>query len=240
VDAAYGREMKKYQDLAEYRVKFYAYLSLVYIQIPGEKILSIHLEPVLKLLGSPLKGTEKSLQEIKEGLRFINDYILKTDLSSENNLLNLTKDWTHLFRGVDVKGSLPPYESLYRTGKLQGKPAQEISRLFSKKGIRVPEQWHQPLDYIGVELDFMRLLCSKEKEGWKKNQLDVVYETIEIEKNFLEDHLGLWVPTFCEKMKEQAHEDFFKGIARLTKGFIIYDQIWTSHLFHLAQNVEEF
>jgi TorA maturation chaperone TorD len=228
--------MGKHRDFAKYRANFYAILSSIYIQIPGEKILSTHWEPVLKLLESTQKGTEKSLQEIKEGLRLVNEYFLEKNLFNEDVLLNLSRDWTRLFRGVDVKGSLPPYELLYRTGKLQGKPAQEIYRLFSKMGIRVPEQWHQPLDYIGVELDFMRLLCIKERDGWEKNQLDSVHEVIEIEKNFLEDHLGLWVPIFCEKMIEQAHEDFFKGIARLTKGLIKYDQIWISYLFRLTQN----
>jgi TorA maturation chaperone TorD len=103
-------------------------------------------------------------------------------------------------------------------------------------GIRVPEEWHQPPDFIGVELNFMHLLCTKEQESWEKNQLGSVYEVAQIENSFLQKHLGLWVPIFGDKMIEQAQEDFFRGIGELTKGLIEYDLIWTSNLFHLTQD----
>jgi TorA maturation chaperone TorD len=236
MDSAYEKEMKKHRDLAECRSNLYALLSSIYLQIPESKTLSLHWEPALKLLEFPQKEAEKFLQEIKEGLSLIKDNIFERKFRSEEHLSNLSRDWTRLFRGVNIRGPLPPYESLYRTGKLQDKPAQEICRLFSKMGIRVPEEWHQPLDYIGVEFDFMHLLCTQERGNWEKNQLGLVLEVVEIEKSFLDDHLSLWIPIFCEKMIEQAQEIFFKGIARLTKGFINYDQIWTSYLFRLLQN----
>ena len=236
MDSAYEKEMEKHRDLAECRSNLYALLSSIYMQIPESKTLSLHWEPAYKLLEFTQKEAEKSLQEIKEGLSLIKDYIFRENLPCEEHLVNLSKEWTRLFRGVDIKGPLPPYESLYRTGKLQDKPTQEIYRLFSPMGIRLPEEWHQPLDYIGVELDFMRLLCTQEQGIWEKNQLGLVHEVVKIEKSFLDDHLSLWIPIFCEKMIEQAQEDFFKGIARLTKGFIKYDQIWTSYLFRLTQN----
>ena len=228
--------MKNYRELAEYRSNLYALLASVYIQIPERKTLSLHWEPTLKLLEFPQKEAEKSLQEIEEGQRLIKDYISRENISCEERLINLSKEWTRLFRGVDIKGPHPPYESLYRTGKLQDKPAQEINRLFSKMGIRVPEEWHQPSDYIGVELDFMHLLCAKEREAWEEKHIGSVHEISEIEKSFLENHLGLWIPIFCGKMIELAREDFHKGIARLTKGLIRYDQIWTPHLFLLTRD----
>jgi TorA maturation chaperone TorD len=228
--------MKNYRDLAEYRSNFYALLSSIYIQIPGRKTLSLDWEPALKLIGFPQEGAEKSLQEIEEGLRLIKEYVSRENISCDEGLVNLSKDWTHLFRGVDIKGPLPPYESLYRTDRLQKKPVQEINRFFSKMGVQVPEEWHQPSDYIGVELDFMRLLCAKERESWEEEQLDSVLKITEIEKSFLENHLGLWIPIFCKKMMEQAKKDFYKGIARLTQGLIGYDQTWISYLLRLIQD----
>jgi TorA maturation chaperone TorD len=230
------KKVRNQGELAEYRSSLYALLASVYIQAPTRTTLSLNWEPILKLLGFPKKGAEKSLKDIEKGLRLIKDYVLKKDLLGEEGLVDLSKDWTRLVRGVDIKGLLPPNESLYRTGRLQEKPVQEINRLFSKMGIRVPEEWHQPSDYIGVELDFMHLLCEKEKEAWEKNQSDSVHEIAEIEKSFLENHLGLWAPIFSEKMIEQAREDFFRGIGRLTKGIVGYDRIWTLHFLHLTQD----
>jgi len=120
-------------------------------------------------------------------------------------------------------GILPPYESLYRPEGLQKKSAREINRLFSEMGIQVPEEWRQPPDYIGVELDFMRLLCERERQEREEKETDALRHILEIENSFLEEHLALWVPVFCEKMFQQAHEDYYRGVARLTAGLVAYD-----------------
>jgi len=92
-------------------------------------------------------------------------------------------------------------------------------------GIRIPDEWHQPPDYIGVELDFMRLLCSKELEAYEKQEANILSETFHAEQSFVENHLGVWVPQFCEKMSSEAGEDYFRGLAHLTVGLIGYDRI---------------
>jgi TorA maturation chaperone TorD len=225
-----------YRDLAEHRSNLYGLLSSVYIQIPDRKTLAMNWEPAFKLLESPMEGAKEAQKEIEKGLRLCRDYVSKKDLHLEKSLINLSKDWTRLFRGVDIKGPLPPYESVYRIGRLQEKPSQEVHRLFAKKGMRIPEQWHQPPDYIGVELDFMRLLCITEKQAWERKRLDSVYQVLEEEDSFLENHLGLWISIFCEKMPNEAREDFFKGIARLTTGLVGYDQVWIHNLCNLIHS----
>jgi len=87
----------------------------------------------------------------------------------------------------------------------------------------VPEEWRQPPDYIGVELDFMRLLCERERQEREEKETDALRHILEIENSFLEEHLALWVPVFCEKMFQQAHEDYYRGVARLTAGLVAYD-----------------
>lgn len=225
-----------YRDLAVHRSNLYGLLSSVYIQIPDGKTLTTDWKPAYKLLRFPIKGGEEFQKEIENGLSLVKGYVSRKDLHLEKSLIDLSKDWTRLFRGVDIKGPLPPYESVYRTGRLQEKPSQEIHRLLVKRGIRIPEQWHQPPDYIGVELDFMRLLCIREQEAWEKRRLDPVHEVLGEENSFLENHLSLWISNFCEKMIEQAREDFFKGIARLTTGLVGYDQVWIHHLINLIHS----
>jgi hypothetical protein len=53
---------------------------------------------------------------------------------------------------------------------------------------------------------------------------------LEIEKSFLEDHLALWAPIFCEKMFQQAHEDVYRGISLMTKGLVEYDRIYLGNI----------
>ena len=226
--SAFESPMETPLPLTECRRDLYGLLSSAYIHIPQRNTLETGWEPAVRLLRFPQEEAGKAFQEIENGLTFIRDYLSKRGLAPEESLIDLQKDWTYLFRGVKQKGPLPPYESLYRIGRLQGKPAQEMNRLFSKMGINVPEEWHQPPDYIGVELDFMRLLCEKEREAREKTEREALREALENEKSFLQEHLALWVPVFCEKMMEQAREGFYRGIALITKGLVHSDRIYVT------------
>jgi TorA maturation chaperone TorD len=215
------------RSLARCRGDLYHLLSAVYIHIPEKKTLEFAWKPAVELLSFPREGGEEALQHIDKGLKLIKSYGSRNNLLDEKTVTNLSKDWTRLFRGVERDGILPPYESLYRTGKLQEKPAREIHRLFSQMGIRVPDEWHQPQDYIGVELDFMRLLCFREFEACEKQEKKSIVEAVKAEKSFVEHHLGAWTSNFCKKMGGQAREDYFRGIAKLTIGLIEYDRVYT-------------
>ena len=213
-------------NLARARGDLYRLLSRLYLHMPDRTIFDLNWQPIDVLLTVPMEGDEEALQRLGDGLGRMKAYVSKADPAGTKNLTLLSKDWTHLFRGVKKEGILPPYESLYRSGKLQEKPAQEIHRLFAKMGIRVPDEWHQPPDYVGVELDFMRLLCEKEEHAWEKNEKILALETVEAERPFVENHLGQWVPSFCAKMFDEAREDFYRGLARLTVGLVEYDRAY--------------
>ncbi len=213
------------QSLARIRRDLYGLLSFAYIHIPELKTLELKWEPAMELLGFSLQGAEEAFRQIEQGLDLIRPYAKKGP-PGEKTLTSLSRDWTRLFRGVDRQGLLPPYESLYRTEKLHEKPAREIHRLFSQMGIRVPEEWHQPPDYVGVELDFMRLLCSRETQADESPKRESLTKAVKEEKSFVEHHLGTWASIFCEKMVEEAREDYYRGIARLTIGLVEYDRIY--------------
>jgi anaerobic sulfite reductase subunit A len=99
-------------------------------------------------------------------------------------------------------------------------------------GIQVPEEWHQPPDYIGVELDFMRFLCEEESRRRDDGEQNALREAVEAEKSFLENHIALWVPIFCERMLEEAREEYYLGIAYLTLGLVGFDRLWISRLLN--------
>jgi TorA maturation chaperone TorD len=214
------------------RRDLYGLLSSGYIQIPEKKIFELKWEPAVELLRYPQEGTAKVFKQTQKGLNLIKSYGPKKDRNDEEILKNISKDWTRLFRGVVRDGILPPYESLYRPKRLQKKPAQEINRLFSKMGIQVPEEWHQPPDYIGVELDFMRFLCEEESRRRDDGEQNALREAVEAEKSFLENHIALWVPIFCERMLEEAREEYYLGIAYLTLGLVGFDRLWISRLLN--------
>ena len=221
--------IEKVQSLTKARRDLYGLLSSTYVQIPESKVFELKWEPASELLKDPQEGCGKVFKEIQKGLNLVTPSSPEKDRIDET-LRNLSRDWTRLFRGTDRNGVLPPYESLYRPERLQKKSAQEINRLFSGMGIQVPEEWHQPSDYIGVELDFMRLLCEKEFRLRNEGEPNILREAVKAETSFLEDHLALWVPIFCKRMLEEARESYYLGIANLTSGLVGFDRLWVPHL----------
>jgi TorA maturation chaperone TorD len=212
--------------LSKIRKSLYGILSSLYVQLPQKKILELKWDPAVELLRYPQEESEEAFARIQSGLNLVRSYGSEQGRNDEEILKTISKDWTRLFRGVVRDGILPPYESLYRPERLQKKPAQEINRLFSEMGIQVPEEWHQPSDYIGVELDFMRLLCEREEKEREKMERDALREVLKLEDSFLEEHLALWVPLFCEKMFQQAQDDYYRGVSRLTTGLVRYDKTY--------------
>jgi TorA maturation chaperone TorD len=216
--------------LAKIRRDLYGLLSSAYIQLPEMKTLELKWEPAVELLKYPQEGSKEAFKQIQKGLSLVQLSGPKKDRIDEEILKNISKDWTRLFRGVVRDGILPPYESLYRAGRLQKKPAQEINRLFSRMGIQVPEEWRQPPDYIGVELDLMRFLSDKEWRLRNDGEQSALREAVQEEKSFLEDHIALWVPVFCERMLEETREEYYRGLAHLTLGLVGFDRFWVSRL----------
>ncbi len=95
-----------------------------------------------------------------------------------------------------------------------------IKNLYAESGVVLPADLHDQPDFIGFELDFMRHLTEQETQCWLEGDLKEVVEVAEKEQAFLEQHLLTWVPRYCDLMFQEAGLDFYRGIARLTKGFV--------------------
>ena len=104
-----------------------------------------------------------------------------------------------------------------------GKSSVEVRRKYAAAGVCTPAEYHEPLDYIGLELDFMRLLSENEAASWRKEERDKALDYLNMERDFLGEHIIRWVPGFCDKVIYMAESDFYRGIARITKGFITDD-----------------
>ena len=119
-------------------------------------------------------------------------------------------DFSCLFS--DTGGRLPPYESLYNyplsdKPRLGGTAAKEVEELYESTGITIDEDIELVPDHLSAELFFMSYLI--------ENHL------IEEQKFFLENHLLVWVPDYCDEIKRIARTSFYKRIAELLTEFIL-------------------
>jgi TorA maturation chaperone TorD len=103
----------------------------------------------------------------------------------------------------------PPYESLWRfdgpkreQGRLMGASASDIARLYSDIGLRVRTDAHELPDHLVIE--------------WEALAFALENDEAEPAASLLNEHLAVWVPSFCEAVQAETVEPFYTALASLT------------------------
>lgn len=204
--------------IAKRRALIYGILATVYAGPADEKFLG--MLRVLKITHDASLPVPN--EQLSGGLSQLNRWLENNSASPDRDLSSqLSPEFTMLFRGLSRRRSpLPPYESVYLEGRLFGDATGKITELFGRYSLQ--PQSNEPPDHISLELDFMRLLCQSEAEAGNggSGMLDALHE----EEKFLEEHLLRWVPALCEQIRKFDTKGFYKGLADITEGWIVYDR----------------
>lgn len=203
-------ESKQLSDLNSNRSSTYAFFSRIFKREVTE-------ETIANMVGDEFIGHLKDLEEtmdssdMSEGAKTVKEYLINIDTKNIDKIVEeLSVDYARLFL---LAGGVHPYESvrLGNEGLLMGKPWEEVKAAYRKAGLTKGEKEKEPEDHIAMELAFMSYLCGK-KESKLQNE-------------FLEEHLLKWVPWFCDDVVQKAESDFYRGIAKLTKGFLLLEHM---------------
>lgn len=213
--------------LAEARGGIYRFLSSLYLEPPSEEMLK-KIREELEELGSLFPS---SIEHFKV---FFNEH--------NGDVKRVRQDFMDLFM-VPTKKYVTPYEAVYMDkrivndqvvlGLLVGSSTGSVKRTYEKMEMELSSECKELPDYIGLELEFMSHLCRKEKKAEEEGNRDRVGFLLSVEREFIRDHLGKWVPMLCERVFEKAETGFFKGLAQLTKEFIERDYNTVSDLCNI-------
>ncbi len=210
--------------IATARSRVYGFLGAVYNRMPNDQFASSLSSPEVAAFLASVGQMEDDPGDMQEGLRLIEAFIRASkDKPVEQLKTELAVDRTKLLRGIKPGyGPPPPYEGVYAAMAQEalGQTMMSVRNIYAESGVVLPEEIHDQPDFIGFELDFMRHLTEKEAEAWANEENEEVVKIIKKERAFLDEHILRWVPRFCDLMFEQAQLDFYRGIARLTKGFV--------------------
>lgn len=124
---------------------------------------------------------------------------------------DLAVDYARIFlsAGVAQGKAAFPYASVYtsRQHLMMQESQGDVAALYAKKGLEVRKNMYRvPEDHLGLLLEYMAVLC---REDAKKEQQD-----------FLKNYLLNWVFAFTADMAKYAATDFYRGLGKLTKGFL--------------------
>ena len=190
------------------RANFYRFLSRLYLLEVDEGLWS-----AMQNMTFP---TDNAEGDMKAGYEMMGDYLAvnaNADLTAV--LDDLAVDYARIFlsAGVAQGKAAFPYESVYTSRKhlVMQDSRMEVVELYAKRGITpAKDNYHVPEDHLGYLCEYMAILID---EGATDEQ-----------KAFLKNHLSNWVGAFTVDMGKYASTDFYRGLAKLTRGFLLLEQ----------------
>ena len=142
----------------------------------------------------------------------------------EDICLALAVEHTRYLRGIGrAYGPPPPYESLYRSPEAgeDNSYLLQLTEFYQQAQAAIRTENAERVDYLGIELDFMRLLCEEESRCLEQgDDHGSCSYFIHLQQHFLHEHLLAWAPRFCESFIAQTTNGFYHGVALLLLGFL--------------------
>lgn len=215
--------MKKNDELRfllEIRVFYYNLLKSIFLSEPNKDLLElISQENILDNL--PFKE-EKEI--INEGANEIQIFFYEKNVLDEECFNNLHWDYTRMFIGPN-KLPAPPWESAYLNEErlLFQQQTMEVRKAYIKYSFISQNYGCEPDDHIGLELDFMSKLSGNLIESFEKSNEEKFIELLKDQESFLNNHLLRWCDRFTEDIVNNSDTGFYKGFAKVLKGYLNLD-----------------
>ena len=97
-----------------------------------------------------------------------------------------------------------------------------LSALYASKGLTMREDMFKIMeDHIGLELNFMAELLKEESDAADEATADDLRKQ---QCEFFQTHLINWAAQFAADIYKYTERDFYKGVARMTMGFMEAEQ----------------
>ena len=212
--------MTEQADWAKARANVNRFLSAAYLKPPGESLVATlsgdsFIEELEKIFGSTaVDGLRKFAEEF------------------EGDHESLDQEFQELFM-VPLGRYVTPYESVYRDerqvgdtvvrGLLAGDSTLAVKQLYREAGADISEDFKDFPDHIGLELACMEFLCEQEARAWEQQDLAKAGQMRELQKRLLHEHLLVWAPALCARIRENAPGPFYRGIAGLTEASLRWE-----------------
>jgi len=127
---------------------------------------------------------------------------------------------------VGVGGaSCPPTESAWLANPYTGDSAvihSELGRAYVRYGLRPAGPMADTIDHVAVELEVMASLCAAEVAQRRSNGSSA--RTVGYQREFLDLHLGRWIPGFAEAVVRADRHPVYTALARAIHAFVTHDR----------------
>ncbi len=207
-----GTDCKELAESADYRSNIYGLLAAVFRQEPGVALIRELRDP-------PMWGTLSDLGVDLGELFFT---------TPEKQLVEiLAQEFTRLFIGPS--SHISAHESIFAemdncVSALWGESTGAVKSFIEATGLDYDPEFNGVPDHVSVELEFMQRMTEWEADKWRQQDRENAEYCLKVQRMFLDQHLSIWLPQFCDVVIKQADIRFYAGMAELTKNFLEFEQ----------------
>ncbi len=207
------KQVELRKQLARARAGLYRFLGGLYIMEVDDETLEN-----MKKMQFPAECENAELAEAYV-------HLAKTIAGLKNDdLEDVAADYakTFLAAGEATGVAAFPYESIYANKKheIGGRTEQEVLALYVLHGWEPSkDMFHTMNDHIGLELEFMAVLCEEELLACQTDNADRVAMSRRDQNEFLCTHLK-WAGAFCMDISKYAQSEFYQAVGKLTNVFL--------------------
>jgi len=163
--------------------------------------------------------------DLDEGYKMLNAWLLSPN---EDPLTDLAVDYARVFLGAGIfEGPVAyPYESVYTSKErlIMQEARDQVLAIYRAKGLDRIATFEVPEDHVSIELEFLAHLCRESREAFVDGDPSRAVAALKEQKEFIERHVGKWVPAFCSDIEDCATTDFYLAAAKITRGFLNMEQ----------------
>jgi putative dimethyl sulfoxide reductase chaperone len=201
----------------EARSALYGFFSQAFLQGPSQQFLAALISE---------EGTA-NLQEVFPNTAYQQELaqVRRDAREARLTLEAAALDFEALFR-VPGTGYLSPYESVYRStgaggrGCLCGPEAVAVERLYLQEGLGPKGECCELPDHVGVELEFMGVLCRKAAEAMQAGDAAAARDYRHQQCCFFVEHLGSWARLLAERLASQAQTSLYRFLGNFLNLFL--------------------
>ena len=206
-------------NIFEARVFHYTLFQSIFGNEPTREQLEIACsETTLASLDPLAKGRSQSFNQAKDKLVLVlREYC---DASTEK-VTKLRDEYTKLFIGP---GELQagPWESLYVSNKKQifDENTLAVRNFYRVNGFLPVEYPRVADDHLALECAFMAKIGQRVLEATDNEK---VKQAIQVSRQFLNEHLLVWMPVYFDKLREDGYSNFFSAMVEFALEYMKAD-----------------
>lgn len=199
--------------------------ELIQLMTEREELYKFQARVYRREVDQKLLDTIRSLEirsnasELPEALKVIRE----SATNSDDPLTDFAVDYARIFLGAGIAKGITayPYESVYTSrDRLVMQDAYEaVMKIYRANGIgKLDADLYE--DHIALELEFMGVLCRRAIEFAEVGDKKALEENLDLQKEFLKDHLLNWTKEFFDSIRSCPGSNFYKGFASFTEAFL--------------------